>query len=72
MLMYKYKNRNEGDRDGKSVKRSATRKRYRDGHTYYEHSLQLHYRQFLLFTDLPSLPPSFHEMIYFSSLLRRT
>ena len=38
----------------------------RDGDTY-DHSLQLHYRQFLvalLFTDLPSLSPSFHEMIF--------
>ena len=34
-------------------------KRYRDGDTY-DHSLQLHYRQFLvalLFADLPSLSP---------------
>ena len=34
-------------------------KRYRDGDTY-DHSLQLHYRQYLvalLFTDLPSLSP---------------
>ena len=33
----------------------------------YYHSLQLHYRQFLvalLFADLPSLSPSFHEMIF--------
>ena len=38
-----------------------------DGDTY-DHSLQLHYRQYLvglLFADLPSLsPPSFHEMIF--------
>ena len=41
-------------------------KRYRDGDTY-DHSLQLHYRQYLvahLFADLPSLSPSFHEMIF--------
>ena len=34
-------------------------KRYRDGDTY-DHSLQLHYRQYLvalLFADLPSLSP---------------
>ena len=33
----------------------------------YDHSLQLHYRQYLvvlLFADLPSLSPSFHEMIF--------
>ena len=37
-----------------------------DGDTY-DHSLQLHYRQFLvalLFVDLPSLSSSFHEMIF--------
>ena len=33
----------------------------RDGDTY-DHSLQLHYRQLLLFTDLPSLSP--FEMIF--------
>ena len=35
------------------------KKRYRDGDTY-DHSLQLHYRQYLvglLFADLPSLSP---------------
>ena len=33
----------------------------------YDHSLQLHYRQFLValrFADLPSLSPSFPEMIF--------
>ena len=33
---------------------------YRDGDAYYDHSLQLHYRQLLvalLFADLPSLSP---------------
>ena len=35
----------------------------RGGDTY-DHSLQLHYRQYLLFADLPSLPPSFTEMIF--------
>ena len=29
---------------------------YRDGDTY-DHSLQLHYRQFLVVADLPSLSP---------------
>ena len=35
-------------------------KRYRDRDTYYDHSLQLHYKQYLvalLFADLPSLSP---------------
>ena len=41
-------------------------KRYRDGDTY-DHSLQLHYRQFLvalLFADLHPYPPSFHVIIF--------
>ena len=38
-----------------------------DGDTYYDHSLQLHNKQYLValvFADLPSLSPSFHEMIF--------
>ena len=52
----------KGDSDGKSAKRSDA-----DGDTYYyDYSLQLHYRLYLvafLFADLPSLSPSFHILV---------